>query len=86
MKKKEGQVEDKEVILIKPYKISTTMSLSLKTSFITDEVENLLKYIKFVQNPTQTRLFKPPPYYQSLKSRGEQDSMFWKEVAMVLVD
>ena len=51
-----------------------------------DEVENLLKYIKFVQSPIQTRLFKPPPHYQSLKSRGEQDPAFWKEVAIALVD
>ena len=32
------------------------------------------------------RLFKPPPHYQSLQSRGEQDSEFWKEVATALVD
>jgi len=78
MKKEERKVEDEKVILIKPYEISTTIfssSLS-QTSFITDEVENLLKYMKFVQIPTQTRLFKPPPYYQSLKSRGEQDLVF----------
>jgi len=74
-KKKEGKVEDEEVILIKPYKVSMITSLS-STSFITDEVENLLKYMKFVQSPTQTRLFKPPLHYQSLKSRGEQDLMF----------
>ena len=74
-KKKEGKVEDEEVILIKPYEVSTTTS-SLLTSFIIDEVKNLLKYMKFVQSPTQTRLFKPPPHYQSLKSRGEQDLMF----------
>ena len=74
-KKKEGKVEDEEVILIKPYEVSTTTSSSL-TSFIIDEVKNLLKYMKFVQSPTQTRLFKPPPHYQSLKSRGEQDLMF----------
>ena len=87
MKKEERKVEDKEVILIKPYEVSTTTSLSSsQTSFITDEVENLLKYIKFVQSPIQTRLFKPPPYYQSLKSRGEQDPAFWKEVATGLVD
>jgi len=61
--KKEGKVEDEEVILIKLYKVSTTTSLSSKTSFITDEVENLVKYMKFVQSPTQTRLFKPPPHY-----------------------
>jgi len=32
------------------------------------------------------RLFKLPPHYQSLKSRGEQDSEFWKEIATALVD
>jgi len=47
-RKKEGQIEDKEVRLIKPYKISTTTISSSKTSFITDKVENLLKYMKFV--------------------------------------
>jgi len=84
-KKKEGKVEDEEVILIKLYKVSTTTSLLL-TSFITDEVKNLFKYMKFVQSPTQTRLFKPPLHYQSLKSRGEQDPIFWKEVATAFVD
>jgi len=62
-----------------------TTSLS-STSFIIDEVENLLKYMKFVQSPTQIRLFKPPLHYQSLKSRGEQDPMFWKEVITAFVD
>jgi len=52
MRKKEGKVEDKEVILIKPYEVSTTTSSSSQTSFIMDEVENLLKYMKFVQSPT----------------------------------
>jgi len=32
------------------------------------------------------RIFQPPPYYQSLKSRGKQDPEFWKEVATVLVE
>ena len=36
--------------------------------------------------PSQTRLFKPPPYYQSLKSRGEQDPIFWNEMATVFLD
>ena len=34
----------------------------------------------------QMRLFKPPPHYQSLKSRGEQDPLFWKEVAIALMN
>ena len=47
-KKEEGKVEYEEVILIKPYKVSTITSLSSQISFITDEVENLCKYMKFV--------------------------------------
>jgi len=74
---KEGRIEDEEVILIKPYEVSTATSLSTsQTGFITEEVENLSKYIKFVQTPSQTRIFQPPPHYQSLKSRGEQDLTF----------
>jgi len=46
--KGKGKVEDEEVILIKPYEVSITTSSSSSTSFITDEVENLLKYMKFV--------------------------------------
>ena len=42
-----GRVEDEEVILVKPYEISTTTSSS-STSFITDEVKNLFKHMKFV--------------------------------------
>jgi len=78
-------VEDKKVILVKPYKVSITTS-SLSISFIMDKVENLLKHMKFVQMPSQTRIFKSPLHYQSLKSRGEQDLIFWKEVAMVFVE
>ena len=79
-------IEDEEVILVKPYKISTTTSSSSSTSFITDKVKNLLKYMKFVQTPSQTRIFKPPPHYQSLKSRGEQDPIFWNKVAKVFLE
>jgi len=45
--KKEGRVEDKEVILIKPYKVDESTPMT-KSSFIDDEVENLIKYIKFI--------------------------------------
>ena len=86
-KGEEGRVEDEEVILIKPYEVSSSTSISThSTSFIEDKIENLIKYMKFVKTPTQTRLFRPPAHYQSLKSRGEQDPEFWKEIAMALVD
>jgi len=96
MKEDKGTVENEEVILVQLYKVlSTTISSSITsfitisssiTSFITDEVENLAKYMKFVKTLSQTRIFQPPLYYQSLKSRGEQDPEFWKEVVMVFVD
>ena len=46
-KREDGRVEDEEVILIKPYEVSTVTSSS-STSFITDEVEYLLKHMKFI--------------------------------------
>ena len=87
-KKNQGEkIEDDEVILIKPYETSSSTSISThSTSFIEDEIENLIKYMKFVKTPTQTRIFRPPVHYQSLKSRGEQDTEFWKEIATALVD
>jgi len=91
VKREEGRIEDKEVILIKPYEVSQLTSskstlLTTQSSFITDEVDNLLKYMKFIQAPTQTRIFRLPPHYQSLKSRGEQDPEFWREVATAFVE
>jgi len=47
-KGEKGVIKDEEVILVKLYKISTTTSSSSSTSFIMDEVKNLLKYMKFV--------------------------------------
>jgi len=48
--KGKGKVEDKEIILIKPYEVSTAITSSTsQMSFITEEVENLSKYMKFVQ-------------------------------------
>ena len=50
VKKKEERIKDEEVILVKPYevsKITSTLS-SAQTSFIMDEVKNLVKYMKFV--------------------------------------
>ena len=46
-REEKGVVEEEEVILVKPYEVSMIMSSS-STSFITDEVENLFKYMKFI--------------------------------------
>jgi len=61
--KGKGRVEEEEVILINPYEVSESISTK-SSSFIDEEIENLLKYMKFVKSPTQIRIFQPPPYYQ----------------------
>jgi len=84
-KKDKGRIEDKEVILIKPYEVSKSTSTK-SSSFINEEVDNLLKYMKFIKSSTQIRIFRPLPYYQVLQSRGEQNPDFWNEIATALVD
>jgi len=52
-----GMVENEEVILVQPYQVaSTTTSLS-SSSFISNKIDNLEKYMKFVKTPSQTRIF-----------------------------
>ena len=63
--KNKGKVKDEEVILIKPYEVLEPSSTK-SSSFVDEEVNNLLKYMKFVKSPTQTRIFQPLPHYQSL--------------------
>jgi len=86
MKGEKEIVENEEIILVRPYKVLLATTSLSRTSFITDEIENLTNYMKFIKTPSQTRIFRPPPYYQFLKSRGEQDPAFWKEVAMAFLD
>ena len=56
-KEEKGTIENKEVILVCPYEVSSTTTSSSRTSFISDKIENLAKYMKFVKTPTQTRIF-----------------------------
>jgi len=48
VKKDKGRIEDEEVILIKPYKVSKLTSSTTQSRFIMDEVDNLIKYMKFI--------------------------------------
>jgi len=56
-KEDKGTIENEEVILIRLYKVSSTTTSSSRTSFITDKIENLTKYMKFVKTLSQTRIF-----------------------------
>jgi len=48
VKKEKERVKDEEVILIKLYKVSELTLSTTQSSFITDEVDNLIKYMKFI--------------------------------------
>ena len=63
--KDKGKKEEEEVILIKPYEVSESISTE-SSSFIDEEINNLLKHMNFIKSPTQTRIFQPPPHYKSL--------------------
>ena len=49
--KGKGRVGKEEVILIKPYETSESTSTK-SLSFIDEEINNLLKHMKFVKSPT----------------------------------
>ena len=72
-------------MLYKPYK-ELVQSETTKSSFIQDKINNLEKYIEFIYSSTKTKLFNLLPYYKLIWPNGEQDSQFWKEVAVVFVD
>ena len=55
-KEEKGVIENEEVILVRLYEVSSKTTSSSTMSFITDEVENLAKYMKFVKTPAQTRI------------------------------
>ena len=51
-KEERGVVENEEVILVRPYEVSSKTTSSSTMSFITDKVENLAKYMKFMKTPS----------------------------------
>ena len=55
--KERGTIENEEIILVWPYEVASSTTSTSSSSFISDEVENLAKYIKFMKTPTQTRIF-----------------------------
>ena len=71
--KEKQQVQDKEVFLYKLYNISPSRP---KLTFIQDKVNNLDKYMKYMQSLVTTTLFYPPPYYKSIQPQGEQDEQY----------
>ena len=47
----QGTIENEKVILVRPYQVNSTTTSSSMLSFISDEINNLKKYMKFVKTP-----------------------------------
>ena len=64
-------IQDEEVLLYKPYKVDSLKPKTSEPRVIQDKIDNLDKYMKYMQSPVQTIPFYPPPHYKSLKYQGE---------------
>ena len=67
------QVQEKEVFFYKPYNIISLRLKTLEPTFIQDEINNLEKYMKYMQAPIKMMLLYPPPHYKYLQPQGEQN-------------
>ena len=72
-KTKQNEIKDKEVFLYKPYNISSKSSKPKipEPTFVQDKVNNLDKYLKYMQSPVKTMLFYPLPNYKPLWSLSQ---------------
>jgi len=58
--------KEEEVFLYKPYNVDKPRLKTSKPHFIQDKINNLDKYMKYMQSPVKTMPFYPPPYYKSI--------------------
>ena len=84
---KKPSIQDKEqiqeeVLLYKPYNVNSLRPKTSKPTFIQDEINDLKKYIKFMQAPIKTVPFYPPSHYKSIQPQGEQDEQYWNKIAI----
>ena len=54
--KDKEKIKEEEVILIKSYEVLESI-FTKSSSFIDKEINNLIKYMKFIKSSTQTRIF-----------------------------
>ena len=60
------RVEEEKVFFYKPYNVDKPRSKIPKLHFIQDKVNNLEKYMKYIQSPIKTMTFYTPLHYKSL--------------------
>ena len=80
------QIQNEEVLLYKSYKVESSKPKTPEPKFIQDKINNLEKYMKFMQLPVQTMPFLPPLHYKTLWPQGEQDKQHWNEITVVFLE
>ena len=76
------RVEEEKVFLYKPYDVNKPRPKIPEPHFIQDEINNLDKYMKYMQSSTKTMPFYPLLYYKSLQPQGEQDEQYWNKITV----
>ena len=67
------------------FKLYNVDSPRLKTPepiFIQDEINNLEKYMKYMQASIKMIPFYPPSQYKFLWPQGEQDKQYWNKIVV----
>jgi len=59
------QAQEKEIFLYKLYNIALSRPKTPEPIFIQDEINNLEKYMKYMQSSVKMMLFYLPPHYKS---------------------
>ena len=60
------QVQNEEILFYKPYNVDKPRSKTPEPTFIQDNIENLEKYMKYMQLLVKTMPFYPLSYYKSI--------------------
>ena len=76
------QAQEKEIFLYKLYNIALSRPKTLEPMFIQNEINNLEKYMKYMQSSVKMMLFYLPPHYKSPWPQGEQDKQYWNKIAI----
>ena len=74
--------EEEEVFLYKPYNVNKLRPKTSKLHFIQNKVNNLEKYMKYMQSPIKTMPFYPPLHYKSLWPQEKQNEQYWNEITI----
>lgn len=84
--KDKEQIQEEKVLLCKLYNVDLPKPKTPEPTFIQDEINNMEKYMKFIQAPVKTMPLYLPLYYKVLRSQEEQDKQYWNKIATTFLE